>query len=1143
MGRLLWRLNTCTAFSGTSGRRDGVFPKTNPHQMSTHPYLTFLAGLLLLPAVPLMAQISGQPSRSPSAGTHAPELQDDGSKSAPMVLSPFVVTAEEDAGYVATSTMAGTRIRTNLRDVGSAISVLTEQFFKDTGATSAESTLVYATNAEVGGLGGTMSGANVTNYADYELQRYRPQNNTRIRGLASADLTRDLFLTDIPFNTYNTGRIDIQRGPNSLLFGLGSPAGIINNNLNQAIYKRSLETTFRFDQYGSRRNATDISYEILPKELAIRLDTLYDHIVFRQKPAFEEEKRVYATVKYEPRWLKFPGGNTTIKASYERGNIDANRPRTRPLADQISPWFNVNGLNKLTVNPADVAAARALYPILGSPPRGGGNVVAAMWGDPNSATQGGPGITPYVQLGRNTASNSPALPRLEWSGIGSRSQSVAASTAWGATEFAGFYKTQELLDPSVFNFFDKLIDGPNKSEHQEFDATIVSLEQTALDGDIGLELAFDQQFYYSTADAATTGFGDGQALAVDINTTLINGEPNPNLGRPYISADSLDNAWDKNTRRAFRATGFWIWDARKHLKESLLSRMLGRHTFTGLYTEQSVFKDFRKWRGYVAGGQHSAALLGTNSATGLPNSGLSFIVGLHYLGDSLLNRPTLSGANISNITVQQEPLSGLQATYWNPSANGGNGAFVKTPFNIVSRYYDGRGYMWSPSSRKELTEINSRAIVWQGQMFDGVVVPTVGWRQDAAKAYNAGPPPTNTVTAHALPDSPAYVVPKVPTTDVEGENLSWGVVLHTPKFVKDRLPWGMEFDAFYSKSDNFQPGAGRTDVYGRNQPPLSGQTKDYGFLVSVLENKLVVRVNWYDSAVQNDSVVIINRFFPGDIEAGYWDSASRAYNIINHPAAVAAWNANLPTELFQKGWAFARTPTLDGFTTFNNRPGGGVELADTVSKGTEFELTYNPTTNWRIALNASKQGAVRSNIGKDLDEWIATRRLVWEGPAGDLERETAGGVTLREYARTNIIIPYETFKNQSGGPAQEVRKWRMNMITNYQFTSGPLKGVNVGGGVRWQDKIAIGYPVHLVNGIAQFNVKAPYYGPAETTVDLWAGYERRLSARIGWRVQLNVKNANIGDKLIPVYAQPDGTIGGARLAESRLFYVTNTFSF
>ena len=43
-----------------------------------------------------------------------------------------------------------------------------------------------------------------------------------MRGLASADSTRDFFVTDIPTDFYNVDRVEIQRGPNSILFGLRS---------------------------------------------------------------------------------------------------------------------------------------------------------------------------------------------------------------------------------------------------------------------------------------------------------------------------------------------------------------------------------------------------------------------------------------------------------------------------------------------------------------------------------------------------------------------------------------------------------------------------------------------------------------------------------------------------------------------------------------------------------------------------------------------------------------------------------------------------------------------------------------------------------------------------------------------------------
>jgi outer membrane receptor for ferric coprogen and ferric-rhodotorulic acid len=63
-------------------------------------------------------------------------------------LSPFTVDASDDTGYQATSTLAGTRIKTNLRDLGSSISVITSQFLEDTGATDAGSLLSYTSNTE-----------------------------------------------------------------------------------------------------------------------------------------------------------------------------------------------------------------------------------------------------------------------------------------------------------------------------------------------------------------------------------------------------------------------------------------------------------------------------------------------------------------------------------------------------------------------------------------------------------------------------------------------------------------------------------------------------------------------------------------------------------------------------------------------------------------------------------------------------------------------------------------------------------------------------------------------------------------------------------------------------------------------------------
>jgi outer membrane receptor for ferric coprogen and ferric-rhodotorulic acid len=59
-----------------------------------------------------------------------------------VVLSPFEVQATSDTkSYVAQSTLAGNRLNTSLRDIGSSVTVVTSQFLADTGATDNTSLL------------------------------------------------------------------------------------------------------------------------------------------------------------------------------------------------------------------------------------------------------------------------------------------------------------------------------------------------------------------------------------------------------------------------------------------------------------------------------------------------------------------------------------------------------------------------------------------------------------------------------------------------------------------------------------------------------------------------------------------------------------------------------------------------------------------------------------------------------------------------------------------------------------------------------------------------------------------------------------------------------------------------------------------
>jgi outer membrane receptor for ferric coprogen and ferric-rhodotorulic acid len=154
--------------------------------------------------------------------------------------------------------------------------------------------------------------------------------------------------------------------------------------------------------------------------------------------------------------------------------------------------------------------------------------------------------------------------------------------------------------------------------------------------------------------------------------------------------------------------------------------------------------------------------------------------------------------------------------------------------------------------------------------------------------------------------------------------------------------------------------------------------------------------------------------------------------------------------------------------------------------------------------------------------------------------------SLRGKFGREFMSGYYLYRIQEGSDVPELRPWRFNLVTNYNFSSGVLKGINVGGGYRWQDGVVLGYPVlpgATVTDARAYDLEHPYKGKSETNIDLWLGYSRRLTSKIDWRIQLNLRNITSKKELIPVTVQPDGSMAVGRIAEPFTWTVTNTFKF
>jgi len=1100
-------------------------------------------------------------------------------------LSPFVVATDADRGYQATSTLAGTRLRTELRDVGAAISVINAQFMADTGSTNTKDLLVYATGTEAAGMGGNYSGVSTGNgFSNAEDGLVSPNQATRVRGLSGADLTRDFFGTDIGMDSYNTERVDISRGANAILFGLGSPAGIINNQLKAPNLRRnSITYVQNVSRYGSHREILDVNQMIAKDRLSVRVIGLNDEEKFRQEPAFEDDRRLYASLRWEPRLVK--NGFTQVHVSYEDGKIKANRPRLTPPQDGLSVWYNV--LNKAVLDPTNPNAVTTnplLAAHLGSAGRWFGQV-AAVFTDPGSAVQGGGGVPPFMMSRGGT-------PFTQWYGVGNYTTQgnnplffLNQQFAPAGQAYAGLWKYQEIRDPSVFNFYDTLLDGPNKSEFADFNALNAVVRQTFADDALGLEVAYDKQDH-SRRNRSLIGF-DASTIHVDMQNKLVDGSPNPNFGRPYFASDSIGNYMVDTDREAFRATAYATIDLTK--KNNLL-RHLGRHIFTGVYSDQESTRLSRTHQGFVYTLDQNA-YADNPAAQSYPG-----YVAIHYLGGSIASLTSPAGANIQGLTALHNPQTTGTALLFDNRTD----VWTRAPVTVLDPDSN-LDKMYSQASRA-LNQTKSYSAIWQSFFLNRKLVGLVGWRQDEFSLFDAGAPKRVAVTNEVNPFDPTWTYPDSPTIYAKSDTVSWSVVGHTPDFIKRRLPGGMDVSLSYNQSENFRPSSTVADVYGRPFEPPSGTTKDMGVTVSLANNKFVLRVVRYETTQSNDvstfyntfwpgndivramnglrgsqtSEVLINRWFdfaPGDsrylpLRASLTNPAQA--NLPNPPLVAAetaarnAWFAQRTRAewlkrvdpLLASSWDITQNASGNWIAT---RPPNVGNIADTESKGWEFEGTYNPRPHWRITFNAAMQEAYRANYGGDFAEFIEKNLPLWtdgDGIIASSIRSQNGledipyfnsvtGSRFGVLAINNMYIPYLNALAANNSAAQELRKWRFNFVTNYDFQHRRLKGFSLGGGARWQDRVAVGYGVKKNElGIWVSDVNQPFFGSNELDIDLWCRYTRKLyKDKIRWTAQLNVRDLFGSDDLIAVTSQPNGQIASARIPQPTLWSLTNTFAF
>ncbi len=708
-------------------------------------------------------------------------------------LSPFEIDSSGDVGYYTANTLAGSRLNTKMSDLASSITVINLEQMEDTASTDINDIMRYEANTEGAGTytesvqslrndGVVDTNAGFTHGGDHLTQSHNTAN--RIRGIGRPGSTQNYYpsLGNVPFDSYNTGSVEIARGPNSLLFGMGNPAGIVNQSTASATFGKDFtKVKLRTDDQGSFRSSISFNREIAEDKLAVYGAFLLDNREFRRKPSYDDTKRFYLAATFKPT------EKTTIKANVELYDNDHRRPNTLTPRDLVSEWRNGGkwGFNPAT-GIATNAAGQSTGPFVWSTasPRiddtrawiesqSGFN--AALWNDAKTQYNGvniyswgvfgnvgsvmhTPGLVldnnsrpklhlyngevaayNYFRADRyragygtadNPAGNAPFTNEI--SDI--RANPVANAAYETAFSYAGFwsqvnngigsYQYPGVTDKSIYNWdkYNTLAMNFGEKENVTYN---VEFEQILTD-DLTFSAGVFQQDYEEMTSYTVSQL-NATTLAVDTNTHNPDGSVNPYFGLPVIKGpNDPDRFKNKVRNRTYRAMLAWTPD---FTDNSGWTKWLGRHQAIGLVSKYNTLSSFWRKRWYIEDsdeGVNNRVFLTrnpNNNADGSPT------------GWKLENRSTARLWYLGQVGDTPDGTVTKGATPWNNASYTGNMSF----FNWESNSWDSQRYKLSYLDHSAHTgrnerDVESMSIGVTSFLWNDRLVTTLGWRKDDYKA-------------------------------------------------------------------------------------------------------------------------------------------------------------------------------------------------------------------------------------------------------------------------------------------------------------------------------------------------------------------------------------------------------------------------
>ena len=215
-------------------------------------------------------------------------------------------------------------------------------------------------------------------------------------------------------------------------------------------------------------------------------------------------------------------------------------------------------------------------------------------------------------------------------------------------------------------------------------------------------------------------------------------------------------------------------------------------------------------------------------------------------------------------------------------------------------------------------------------------------------------------------------------------------------------------------------------------------------------------------------------------------------------------------------------------------------------EGYELSVTASITSNWSITARLAYTDGVALNSYPDQIEWLTDPNGRLGGYGGLSYYENPAWASLPMGSGSSTIASYiADFKDDlqasvlsDGITLPKNIPWKSNFFTRYTFSDGRLKGLYIGGGVRYQDKPDLGY------GFGPGGELTRLFGTSYLNAEALVGYSfKHVLGFERFSLQLNVKNLLDDDSYLVTRRNTDGEIAAVTYPRARLWRLTANFEF